>query len=62
MTNVVSISFFNPEIRKLVDEDPRPDRYDGCWNCIRREGNICEELKQRVTSGMGPCSSWGLRG
>ena len=42
---------------------PRPDNYDGCWNCALRTGDTCPEFEKpfRGLSGMGACRKWKLR-
>ena len=42
---------------------PRPDKYDGCYNCILRDGNVCPEFPKgfKDLSSMGACENWKLR-
>jgi len=36
-----------------------PSRYDGCYNCAERDGNICPEFPNGI-KGDGPCEKHRL--
>jgi len=41
---------------------PRPDQFDGCYDCALRDGNKCPEHSEGIPSReMGPCEVWKQR-